>query len=523
MFAFVTLCLTISQPVAGLPGNLTQRDISSGSLSDYRGALFVVASTQTSCEMALIDSNAGFVAASCLSYKSDGKVDNNIDYRVAINGIGSEKSSVNSVTMVDAHPNYNPSTYANNIAVLHWGDPYKVSWHQDIGQDRPAWDSTFYTRRTMSSVSDASWSTPSVLTLFGSDAVNGCSSASNLYNSNKDWFLCIAQTTKSIANSNCQTPYGAVWGAYQSDSVAVAAIYSHSSIYDGSELCGSTGNQYHYYTMLQPYVEWASKMTGRKVYTYAADSSYSYDGSSSFKMENDLAPAVFGVTTVSGDLYPGAKAYKGPSGGSSNSNDFANGGGTSTTIPADDDSDTNATSASDKDNDDNKDNDGADASDDSALSEDSTDDSSDSDKSIGDDNSDNTNDIGNANNNDDANKDNADASPNNGGSDRSGYGVLSRGAIIAISTIVPIVTIAILVGLFFAYKWWKKRRNVRNWDPKNEINNIECIRIIDNFGEQSTASSTIDSRVESVRASCPPAYIEHEFGAVSTRTSKMPL
>ncbi|KAJ2617524.1 hypothetical protein H4S08_000272 [Coemansia sp. RSA 1365] len=483
--------------------------------------------------MALIDSSAGFVAASCLTYKSNGNIDNGIDYRVAINGIGNDKSKVNSVTMVDVHPDYNPSSYANNIAVLHWGNSKDISWHQDIGQDRPGWDSTFYTRRTMSSVSDASWSTSAVLTLSGSDAISGCSSASNLYSSNKDWFLCIAQTTTSITNSNCQTPYGAAWGAYQSDTVAVAAIYSHSSIYDGSELCGSTGNQYHYYTMLQPYVDWASKMTGRKVYTYAADSSYSYKGSSSFKMDNDLAPAVFGVATVSGDLYPSAKEYKGPSGSSSNNNNLPSGSVTTTTLPtendsnADDNSDmgANSVSSSDKDKEDDEDNkndDSPDASDNLNVSENptgSSNNSSGSDKLIG---NGKTDDTDNANIKDDM-KNGSDSSSSNDDSSESGYGGLSRGAIISISTIVPIATIIILVSLFFAYKWWKKRRNVRNWDPKNESSNIDCIRIIDDIGELGSTRSTIENRIESMRASCPPAYIEHEFGAISTRTSKMPM
>ncbi|KAJ2845706.1 hypothetical protein IWW36_004673 [Coemansia brasiliensis] len=225
--------------------------------------------------------------------------------------------------MVDAHPQYNPSTYANNIAVLHWGDPYDITWHQYIAQDKPDWDNVFYTRRTMSSVSKKTWNTPATLSLSGTAAPSGCSSASNLYKSNENWFLCMAQTTTSIVNSKCQTPFGAAWAVYQPNNMAVAALYSHSAIYGGSELCGSTGNQYHYYTLLQPYADWAAKMTGRKVYSYAADSSYSYDGSSSFKMSNDLAPDVFGVKTVSGDVYPYAKDYSGPGGTASNNGETA--------------------------------------------------------------------------------------------------------------------------------------------------------------------------------------------------------
>ncbi|KAJ2326954.1 hypothetical protein IWW51_002012 [Coemansia sp. RSA 2702] len=315
------------------PSNFTRRTMSTSNIADFRGALFVISSTQTTCEMALIDSSSGFVAASCLKYKSSGNVDNSIDYRVAVTGLDGESSKVNSVTMVDAHPDYNPSTYANNIAILHWGDPDDINWHQYIAQDSPDWDNVFYSRRTMSSVSNAKWNNPAVISVTGTAAPSGCTAASNLYNSNQAWFLCMAQTTTSAANSNCQSPYGAAWAVYQPNNMAVAAIYSHSSIYSGDKLCGATGNQFHYYTLLQPYTSWASKMTGRKVYTYAADASYSYSGSSSFSMSNSGASGVSGVSTVSGDMYPTAKSYTGPGGTASNNGQTAgssnSGGGSS--------------------------------------------------------------------------------------------------------------------------------------------------------------------------------------------------
>ncbi|KAJ2452366.1 hypothetical protein EV183_002996, partial [Coemansia sp. RSA 2336] len=555
------LGLLVCSPASAYPSNFTRRTMTTGDLSNYRGALFVVASTQTSCEMALIDSSAGFIPASCLSYKSNGNVDNSIDYRVAVADIDGKSTVIHSVTMVDAHPQYNPKTYANNIAVLHWGDPYDINWHQYIAQDKPDWDNVFYTRRTMSSVSKKSWNTPATLSLSGTAAPSGCSSASNLYKSNEDWFLCMAQTTTSVVNKNCQTPFGAAWAVYQPNNMAVAALYSHSAIYGGSELCGSTGNQYHYYTLLQPYADWAAKMTGRKVYSYAASSSYSYDGSSSFRMSNDLAPDVFGVKQVSGDVYPYAKDYSGPGGSASNNGETAgsNPPPATTAKPApsptstprpdpqpttsnrpqtttsnrpqpsstsnnnnnnDNDNDNDSENNNDNDNENNNDDDNkttdeqrttdkdsetssdrnsssssrssSDSEESDESSEEDSDESSDESSEESEDSEDNNVVGGNSNNSGSKDKDGSKKENEHGSGGDSSDGDsaaasnerrsgLSRGATIAVATVVPIITIAIIVALFFVYRWWRRRQNALSWDPKNESANIDRRGIMDEF------------------------------------------
>ncbi|KAJ2802555.1 hypothetical protein H4R21_002371 [Coemansia helicoidea] len=80
---------------------------------------------------------------------------------------------------------------------------------------------------------------------------------------------------------------------------------------------------------------------------------------------------------------------------------------------------------------------------------------------------------------------------------------LSRTAIIAVATAVPVGTILILVMLFFAYKWWRKRQNMRNWDPKSEVANIDRIRIIEELNGPTSAPNP--------HLSTPPAYFDLEF------------
>ncbi|KAJ2501772.1 hypothetical protein GGH96_001641 [Coemansia sp. RSA 1972] len=627
------LGLLVSAPAAAFSGNFTRRTVTSSNLNDFRGALFVVASTQTSCEMALIDSAAGFIAASCLSFKSNGNVDNSIDYRIAISGVDGESTKIGSATMVDAHPKYNPSTYANNIALIQWGDSDDIKWHQYIAQDKPDWDNVFYTRRTMSSVSGKNWNTPAVVSTAGSAAPGGCTAASNLYSSNQDWFLCMAQTTTSMANQNCQTPYGSAWGVYQPNNIAIAALYSHSTIYGGDKLCGSTGNQYHYYTMLQPYTAWAAKMTGRKVYTYAADTGYSYSASTSFGMSNSGASGVSGVNTVTGDMYPTAKAYKGSGGSASNSGETAggntpapatsatptnnnnNGGGATnptttpsqpaqTSAPSDNNngggnnggntggstggntgggnsntSGNNSSTGNNNNNGNSNTSTGGGSNNNNSGDDGGDDGDNNGGDDGGDDDGDNTNtgnsktngSSGNSNNSsskggDNNNSDNEeeeggaavttndkesgsndtssatggnDDDDSNGSSGTSGgeggamndgsgnssadgssgdkktYGGLSRGALIAVATIVPIATIIIIVVLFFTYRWWKRRQNARSWDPKNEIANIDRLRIMDELEGTSLAQNP--------RESTPPSYDDHGFLGVIDPIGKIDM
>ncbi|KAJ2441298.1 hypothetical protein GGF42_007340, partial [Coemansia sp. RSA 2424] len=191
--------------------NFTRRNMDTGRLgSDYRGAQLLISSTATSCELGVIDSSAVFVAASCLALTSSGSEDNSIDYIVAINGIGGSGNGRFSVESIILHPQYNPSTFANNIAILKFRKSSPISWYQPIGYDRQGWNDVYYSSRTLSNPRTPSFNSPSVASIGGTDG--GCATASNLYNSNRDWMLCITQTTTSSVNGKCQLPYGAAWG-----------------------------------------------------------------------------------------------------------------------------------------------------------------------------------------------------------------------------------------------------------------------------------------------------------------------
>ncbi|KAI9502677.1 hypothetical protein BX070DRAFT_246931 [Coemansia spiralis] len=73
---------------------------------------------QTYCEVAITSQNFGIAAASCFDY-AGGNVDLSVKYFVMMSSNTQIAAfGTYAVQVVTPHPNYNPTTYANNIAVL---------------------------------------------------------------------------------------------------------------------------------------------------------------------------------------------------------------------------------------------------------------------------------------------------------------------------------------------------------------------------------------------------------------------
>ncbi|KAJ2903736.1 hypothetical protein GGI21_004392, partial [Coemansia aciculifera] len=77
--------------------------------------VLIVKSIQTSCEVALASDSYGYVAANCLMVNGN-MVGMLSDLQVAVHG--PQLSSLYPITNVTIHPNYDPASLANNIAVV---------------------------------------------------------------------------------------------------------------------------------------------------------------------------------------------------------------------------------------------------------------------------------------------------------------------------------------------------------------------------------------------------------------------
>ncbi|KAJ1883495.1 hypothetical protein LPJ66_011027, partial [Kickxella alabastrina] len=302
--AAVALCLV--QSVQGFAANFTKRTVTSSNLiNDFRGAVLILAGVQTSCEIALFNTQFGATAASCFIFKSDGSVDNNKDFKIAINSPTDGTSKMFTLDSIDVHSNYNPSTYANNIAFITFNTKNSQSWYAFVGANPAEWNSVLYSHRKMTSVKEKTWGSTSAAFLSSNSE---CSANSNLFSSNSNTMLCVTSAVTSPMNSNCRLPYGTGWGVMQPDDLSVSAIYSHSVI-TGDSLCQTTGTSYHYYTMIYPYIAWAKKKLDIDIDTFWLDDSFSPNSDKSFSMKNAAGASKSGIKLVSGDFYPMQRNY----------------------------------------------------------------------------------------------------------------------------------------------------------------------------------------------------------------------
>ncbi|KAJ1886939.1 hypothetical protein LPJ66_009378, partial [Kickxella alabastrina] len=85
---------------------------------------------------------------------------------------------------------------------------------------------------------------------------------------------------------------------------------------------------------------------------------------------------------------------------------------------------------------------------------------------------------------------------------------LSRGAIIAVSVVVPLATIFILIGMYFLNKWWRRRRNAMSWDPKNETADLNRKRMLDEISVSGGAETEANPDFNNVAVPAPaPVYV----------------
>ncbi|KAJ2078603.1 hypothetical protein H4R24_004354 [Coemansia sp. RSA 988] len=265
-------------------------------VNDLRGGILAKNGVPTTCEVAVTSDQVAFVAAACLSFKDNlNEVDRSTPYEVWITGGGTNSVSKYSVSEPISHPDYNPETYANNVAVL------KLSGNRGSGgkfvnyiaANPKEWESKFYSRRSVSS--NGAFDSPQIIDSTGS-APSECSKASTIYAANTDDFLCISETATNVS---CPIPYTSVYGVHDPD-LAIAALYSHSVVV-GNDLCGSSA-VYSYYTILSNYLEWGGAVTGSTIYLYTANMSYQNNNDPNYHMNDPSGTASISGMLIGGNL-----------------------------------------------------------------------------------------------------------------------------------------------------------------------------------------------------------------------------
>ncbi|KAJ2728584.1 hypothetical protein H4S00_000899 [Coemansia sp. D1744] len=264
--SLLTLAAGLSTVFASSPGELSAptlfRRNGTEDLQAFKGAVLLKNGEQTSCEVALMYSTFGFVSAACLDFTDDTAktVNMSTSYEVMISGGLTSSYGRFRASRVTPNPNYDPASYANNIAILQFdsnGDDfvnYIASWRAD-------------------------WA--------------------NMYFND---LICNQLTTTSIMNATCSIPYASMYGVIDPNA-AIAAIYSHSAVYGQGNFCN--GNKiYNYYIVMQNYVHWAMSVIGKKApvfHTRIAEYTENMDANYSMTIPGNKN--VESVLVYGGDLY----------------------------------------------------------------------------------------------------------------------------------------------------------------------------------------------------------------------------
>ncbi|KAJ1821572.1 hypothetical protein GGH91_000913 [Coemansia sp. RSA 2671] len=292
--------LLLSQLAAAYPNSLAVRSASAADMRNFRGAILVKNGIPTSCELALIDNRAAFVAANCLDY-SEGQVNIDTKYEVYFDGakgLSPGRVAVN-LNKIRVHTQYSPVTFANNVAVVEFDFNDHGDWVNYLAVHRLEWKDIVYVRRLLESPSSMTWSMPSVTSQLNSDP--GCAKASGLFASNQNDILCSKSSVSSPVSDRCSMPYGSLYGV-ASKAMAISALYSHTVVYS-DKMCNG-GDAYNFYTQLSNYTRFAYAILGRRPFEHIEnlEEYLALKHITSFRMANSRASNDQGTTMFGGDL-----------------------------------------------------------------------------------------------------------------------------------------------------------------------------------------------------------------------------
>ncbi|KAJ2864459.1 hypothetical protein GGH94_002911 [Coemansia aciculifera] len=280
------------------PANSADRAVD---LSKIKGGILVKDGKQTSCGLGLIDNMASFVSADCLDYK-DGKVDQDTVYEVYIDTGYDATASRATVQNITVHPKYNPSTMANNVALIEFNLGSSVSWYNYNAIGRKSWTEIVYAQRYIADVNNMAWAAPQISSQASSDAK--CSSLSSLFDSNQNGASCngVLTTSPSPDMSKCNVPYQIAY-AIIGKSLFPAGIYSYSVVEGGGDLCSNSSKIRNYYTLVDDYLVFANVALNRTVHYYRTENTTVPQPDPNYAMAEPSAAQPSGAALVAGNYY----------------------------------------------------------------------------------------------------------------------------------------------------------------------------------------------------------------------------
>ncbi|KAJ2713187.1 hypothetical protein H4R19_002379, partial [Coemansia spiralis] len=414
--------------VAGSPIGVHERGLAGSSPSIFKGAVLFKNGYQTSCEIAVLGKTSGFIAANCFDYTSKSTLDPATRYTVFFDDEASGTVVLQSALEpndIHIHPDYDPATLANNIAVIKFNkdDTREYVSFVAVFPARSVVDT--YLRRTLGNVVNR-WNAIEVHEQVGDSA--GCDAGFALYKDNPDWYTCTTSNVQSANYTSCSAPYGTKYSSFR-DTSMLSGLYSHSVIY-GSDSCDGKARWLNYYTNLWPYLGFAVGVLHKPLVTYNGTGSNYWTTEDIESVPFNKPSKVDGAVIIGGDFYAVQRDGKTEI---STKDDQSTKESPSTRSTRSTRSPASSHSSGQSESDDSESLDSPTEKEDSSSGTSSrtfsgSDDSDSGDKSSG----------------------------------------LTRAHKIIIGVVVPIVGILVLVGLILLYNIWRSKRQDRAWDPRSQ-------------------------------------------------------
>ncbi|KAJ2169266.1 hypothetical protein GGH15_000675 [Coemansia sp. RSA 562] len=261
-------------------------DVAPDAVANIPNGLLLESYKQTFCQVMIVSSQAGVAAASCFKFDDDGYTDPST-YTVIVGGGGIDGSLRLYVTKIEKHPNYNPNSFANNLAIVTFGAINNPDITYQIGDIPSEWPGLYFVHRSL--IEDQfSWNDANIIedTLADSEA---CGAASPLFRENNMDFICNMATRVSFSDGNCVLPYKYVVGHRDTDVIQLG-FYSHSAIKEATGFCNgeNVNTIYNYYILLANYIPWINSKISTPLTSYHFEGSTPAESTTSYSMKTDI-------------------------------------------------------------------------------------------------------------------------------------------------------------------------------------------------------------------------------------------
>ncbi|KAJ1934483.1 hypothetical protein GGF37_006348, partial [Kickxella alabastrina] len=263
-----------------------------------RAAVLVSDGQATSCEFALIDNKSAFVAATCLTDASGNQV--KASYEIYFNnaaGLAKERALISN-SKITIHPDFDPRTFANNIAVVRFTGISSNGWSSGVGISADEWNNRWFARSYLQDVQTMTWNEAVIETRLRQSSY--CVQTSGIYAANTDSMFCTTATMSAVGGAQCDMPFSISY-AVSLEKIVPAAIFSHT-VYYGNQLCDSS-RLLHYYTSLANYITFAESVIDRKINLVPNHPDYGYSTNPLFSMAGSAFDTVLGTGTFAGNLF----------------------------------------------------------------------------------------------------------------------------------------------------------------------------------------------------------------------------